>query len=55
MRREPTDIARKLTAASLGTALVTLAFWLIPGEEPAAVQGAATLLATFGFGYVTED
>lgn len=55
MNRKPTDIAKKVTAATLGAATVTLAFWVIPGEEPQAVQGAATVLATFGFGYFVGD
>jgi len=55
MNRKPTDIARKVTAATLGAAIATLAFWLIPGQEPEAVQAAGTVLCTFGAGYFVKD
>lgn len=58
-RMESKTPARKVTVATLGSAVVVIVVWLVnefvPGVEiPTEIKNALVVLATFGFGYAVR-
>lgn len=46
---------RKVTAATLGAAVATIALALIPGTESVELQGAVTTVAVFICGWIVSE
>jgi hypothetical protein len=57
--REPLDISPKLGAAALGAAVGTVVVYAIEAvaqiDLPTLVEGAITVIFTFGLGYIPKD
>jgi hypothetical protein len=57
--RDPLDVSPKLGAAALGAAVGTVVVYAIESitnlDLPTLVEGAITVIFTFGLGYIPKD